>query len=64
MLMQAAVESCRHQLKRPPDLVTDAGGVSYVLFECLLCGCEIGLRLNSQDEIEGEFIVPLARRCA
>src|ERR1700747_704899 len=25
---------CRHQLMRPPDLVTDADGVSYLLFEC------------------------------
>jgi len=56
------LDGCR--LKRPPDLVTDDAGVSYLLFKCLLCGCEIGLRLNSEGEIEGEFIVPSVRRCA
>jgi len=61
---QADRQPCRHQLKRPPDLVTDAEGVSYLLFECLLCGCGIGLRLDSRGEIDGEFIIPSQRKCA
>jgi hypothetical protein len=26
------MEACRHQLKRPPDIVTDLEGISYMLF--------------------------------
>jgi hypothetical protein len=62
--MQRDLQSCRHQLKRPPDLVTDVGGTSYLLFECILCGCGISLRLDSEGEIDGEFIFPRARKCA
>jgi hypothetical protein len=55
---------CHHQLKRPPDLVTDGEGVSYLLFECFLCGCGIGLQLGSGGEINGEFILPPEQKCA
>jgi hypothetical protein len=51
-------QSCRHQLDRPPELASDVDGVSYLVFECVLCGCEVSLRLNSEGEIDGEFIVP------
>ena len=55
---------CRHQLRRPPDLGTDSEGNSYLLFECLPCGCRISIRLNAEGEIEGEFVIPAARKCA
>ncbi len=62
--MDADSMPCHHQLKRPPDLVTDSEGVSYVLFECFLCGCGISIRLNTEGEIEGEFVIPAAGKCA
>ena len=62
--MQANSKPCRHQLKRPPDFVTDVEGISYLLFECVLCGWGISLRLNAKGEIDGEFLFPPARRCA
>ena len=34
--------------ERRPDLVTDVDGVFYGLFECILCGCEISQRLDSE----------------
>jgi hypothetical protein len=55
------MQPCRHQLTRPPDLV-DVDGVSYLLFECILCGCEISLRLDVEGEIDGEFIVTPERK--
>jgi hypothetical protein len=57
--MQFDLQPCPHQLNRPPDLVTDAEGVSYLVFESILCGCQISLRLDSQGEIDCEFILPL-----
>jgi hypothetical protein len=62
--MEVDEQPCRHQLERPPDLVTDVGGVSYLLFECVLCGCGISLRLDSEGEVDGEFNIPRARKCA
>ena len=59
-----AAKACQHQLSRLPELVTDAEGVSYLLFECLLCGCEIGLKLGPDGDVEDEFIIPTARRYA
>jgi len=62
--MDADSKPCHHQLERPPDLVTDSEGVSYLLFECFLCGCGIGMRLNAQGEFASEFVIPAARKCA
>jgi hypothetical protein len=62
--MDVDSKPCHHQLQRPPDLVSNGEGVSYLLFECLLCGCGIGMRLNPEGEIEGEFVIPAARKCA
>ena len=59
-----AAKACQHQLSRPPELVTDVEGVSYLLFECLLCGSEIGLKLSPDGDVEDEFIIPTARRYA
>ena len=64
LTMQSDLQRCRHQLKRPPDLVTDGEDISYLLFECILCGCGISLRLDAQGEIDGEFIIPPDRKCA
>jgi len=61
--MQSDLQPCRHQLKRPPDLVKDVDGVPFLLFECLVCGCGVSLRLDSEGEIDGEFIVPPDRKC-
>jgi len=47
--MDADSKLCRHQLKRPPDLVTDAEGVSHLLFECVLCSRGISLRLSGPN---------------
>ena len=55
---------CTHALKRPPDLVTDTAGVSYLLFECLTCGCEVALRLDEDDRIDGIAITPPAQKAA
>ena len=62
--MQFDLQTCRHQRKRPPDLVTDTEGVFYLVFECVLCGCRISLRLDSEGDIDGEFIVPPERKRA
>jgi hypothetical protein len=62
--MQSDPEPCHHQLERPPDLVTDVGGISYLLFECILCGCGISLRLDADGQIDAEFIIPPARKRA
>jgi hypothetical protein len=62
--MQSDLQPCRHQLKRPPDLVKDVDGVSFLLFECLVCGCGVSLRFDSEGEIDGEFIIPPALKCA
>jgi hypothetical protein len=51
-------QPCRHQLDRPPALASGVEGVSCLVFECVLCVCEVSLRLNSEGEIDGEFIVP------
>ena len=59
--MQFDLQPRRHQLERPPDLVTAVAGVSYLAFEGILCGCEVGLRPDSQGEIDGQFNVPPER---
>ena len=47
-----------------PCLVTDVAGVLYLVFECILCGCEVSLRPDSQGEIDGQFNVPPERKRA
>jgi len=49
---------CRHQLKRPPDSFTDVTGLSFLIFECILCGCQFGLTLDSKREVDREYIIP------
>jgi hypothetical protein len=62
--MHSDAKPCHHQLSRPPELITDIEGTSYLLFECVLCGCGISLRLNAEGEIDGEIVIPAARKCA
>jgi len=62
--MQFDLQPCRQRLERPPELVTDTDGISYLLFECMLCGCEISLRLDSEGEVDGEFILQPERKRA
>jgi hypothetical protein len=60
--MQSDLQPYQHQLSRPPDLVTSAEGVTYLVFDCILCGCQISLRLDSEGEIDGEFVLPPERK--
>ena len=62
--MNSPAQPCHHQLDRPPELIADVEGGSYLLFECVLCGCGIALRLNAEGEINGEFVIPPARKSA
>ena len=62
--MDYDARSCVHQLSRPPELVTNSEGTSFLLFDCLLCGCAISLRLNAEGVVDGEFVVPPALKCA
>ena len=45
-------ESCQHLLNGPPDLVTVAG-VSFLVSQCVKCGCGIAFRLDKEGEVEG-----------
>ena len=58
------VQPCRHQLKRPPDSFTDITGVSVLIFECILCGCQFSLTLDSKGEVDREYIIPPQRKSA
>jgi hypothetical protein len=62
--MQSGIESCQHQLSHPPELVTDAKGLSHLIFECVLCGSIISLRLNSDGDVDEEAVFPPARKLA
>jgi hypothetical protein len=62
--MESTGQACKHQLKRPPDLVTDGAGDSLLLFECLVCGCGIALKLDSQGVVDAEVILPPTQKCA
>ena len=55
-------EPCGHPLKDVPGIATDGDGVSYLLFECLLCGSKIGVRLSAEGEVAEEFILSAQRR--
>ena len=62
--LEADRKPCNHQLMGPPEFVANVEGSSYLLFECVLCGCVVSLRLNAKGEIDGEFLFPPARRRA
>ena len=57
----------RHELKhlkRPPDSFTDVTGLSFLIFECTLCGCQFGLTLDSKGEVDRGVIIPPERKGA
>jgi len=58
------LEPCKHQLKRPPDVVVDATGKTVLLYVCLICGLQFGLELNAQDEVQRMVVLPPAQECA
>jgi hypothetical protein len=43
--------SCKHQLKRPFELLVDAAGKTVLIYECLICGAQFGLSDNSEGEV-------------
>jgi len=59
-----SAETCKHQLKRPPELLVDGTGETVLLYECLICGSEFGLSLNSQGEADRMVVLPPSRKCA
>jgi len=64
MVAMEYLSECTHTLRRPPDLVTDVAGVSYLLFDCLTCGCEVALRLDADDQVDGIAIITPQQRAA
>jgi hypothetical protein len=62
--MQSAIEPCRHQLINPPHLVTGVEGISYLTFQCVICGCTIGLSLDSEGSVARQITLPPDRKCA
>ena len=57
-------EACKHQLKRPPEVLVDATGETVMIYECLICGAQFGLSLNSEGEVERMMMLPPAGKCA
>ena|SRR5215469_10707244 len=41
--MQPGEQVCKHQLKRPPELLADGTGKTVLLYECLIRGSGFGL---------------------
>ena len=57
------LETCKHQLKRPPEVLVDATGETVMIYECLICGAQ-GLSLNSEGEVERMMMLSPAGKCA
>ena len=57
-------ETCKHQLKRLPELLVDATGETVLIYECVICGRQFGLSLNSEGEVGRMVVLPPAGRCA
>jgi hypothetical protein len=38
---------CPHKPRKGKDLVTDVSGTQYLLFSCVLCGCDVVVKLDS-----------------
>jgi len=62
--MEFDVQPCRHQLKRPQTLSRNVTGLSFLIFECILCGYQFGLTLDSKGEVDREVIIPPQRKSA
>ena len=57
---RSAVTSSKARL----GVVNGIAGVSFLLFECLVCGRAISLKLDSEGEVDAEFIIPPNLMCA
>ena len=57
-------EACKHPLKHPPEVLVDATGETVMVYECLICGAQFGLSLNSEGEVERMMMLPPAGKCA
>jgi len=62
--MQPKVQACKHQLKRLPELLVDGVGETVLFYECVICGFQFGLILNSEGEVDRTVILPPAQKCA
>ena len=62
--MEVDEQPCRHQLKRPPDCLTDVTGVPVLIFEYILCGCQFGITLDSNGVADSEVLIPPQRKSA
>jgi len=56
-------ETCKHQLKRPPEALLDTGE-TVMIYECVICGAQFALSVNSEGEVERMIMLPPAGRCA
>jgi hypothetical protein len=41
---------CQHKPRRGKDLVTDVSGTQYLLFSCVLCGCDVSVKPNWEGQ--------------
>ena len=41
---------CQHKPRRGKDLVTDVSGTQYLLLSCVLCGCDVSVKLNCENQ--------------
>jgi hypothetical protein len=41
---------CQHKPRMGKDLVTDVSGTQYLLFSCVLCGCDVSVKLNWEGQ--------------
>jgi hypothetical protein len=57
-------ESCKHQLKRPPELLVGATGKTVLIYEYVICGAQFGLSVNSEGEVGRMVVLPPAGKCA
>ena len=55
---QFSPQCAPHLLKRPPQTIEDAEGRSYLLFECLRCGCDVGIELDVEECCEQMVLLP------
>jgi hypothetical protein len=43
-------------------LTRTSPGLCFLIFECILCGCQFGLTLDSKGEADREVIIPPQRK--
>jgi len=62
--VQIEPSRCHHQLKGPPELVAGIAGVSFLLFDCLVCERAISVKVDFEGEVDAELIIPPDLMCA